>query len=78
MAAAGSRVQRMDESVFICALGAATPIGRDPWSSAAAVRGGISGFGEHPYLVDRAGEPMCVAAALMGWPLRVTSGPGSA
>ncbi len=49
--------------VFIAALGASTPIGRDAWSSAAAVRAGISGFAQHPYMIDTAGEPMRVAPA---------------
>src|SRR6185503_18360614 len=40
-----------------------TPVGRDAWSSAAAVRAGISGFAQHPYMVDTAGEPMQVAPA---------------
>lgn len=53
----------MSEPVFLAAMGAVTPIGRDAWSSAAAVRAGVSGFGEHPYMVDTAGNPMRVAAA---------------
>jgi len=50
-------------SVHVLALGASTPLGRDPWSSAAAVRAGLSEFSEHPYMLDRAGEPMRVARA---------------
>jgi 3-oxoacyl-[acyl-carrier-protein] synthase-1 len=46
------------EPIHITALGASTPVGRDPWSSAAAVRAGISGISEHPYMVDTVGEPM--------------------
>lgn len=53
----------MGEGVVIVALGASTPVGRDAWSSAAAVRAGISGFGQHPYMIDTAGEPMRVARA---------------
>lgn len=54
----------MDESsVCIVGLGASTAVGRDAWSSAAAVRAGISGFGQHPYMIDTAGEPMIVARA---------------
>ena len=53
----------MSESVVVVALGASTPVGRDAWSSAAAVRAGISGFGQHPYMIDTAGEPMRVAMA---------------
>ena len=51
------------EAVFVVALGASTPVGRDAWSSAAAVRAGISGFTEHPYMDDTEGEPMRVAMA---------------
>ncbi len=51
------------EPIFVCALGASTPIGRDAWSSAAAVRAGISGFTQHPYMIDTAGEPMRAAIA---------------
>lgn len=47
----------------IVSAGASTPVGRDAWSSAAAIRAGISGFGEHPFMADAEGEPMSVAAA---------------
>jgi 3-oxoacyl-[acyl-carrier-protein] synthase-1 len=53
----------MAERVVIVAMGACTPVGRDAWSSAAAVRAGISGFGQHPYMIDTAGEPMRAAIA---------------
>ncbi len=53
----------MAERVVIVALGACTPVGRDAWSSAAAVRAGISGFVQHPYMIDMAGEPMRAAIA---------------
>ncbi len=51
------------EPIYIAALGASTPIGRDAWSSAAAARAGISGFTQHPYMIDTAGEPMRAAIA---------------
>jgi len=51
------------QAVFVVALGASTPVGRDAWSSAAAVRAGISGFTEHPSMTDTVGEPMRVAMA---------------
>lgn len=51
------------EPVYIVSLGASTPVGRCAWSSAAAVRAGISGFEQHPYMIDTAGEPMRVARA---------------
>ncbi|MBS0172641.1 MAG: hypothetical protein JSR64_01240 [Nitrospira sp.] len=53
----------MKDRVVLVAMGASTPVGRDAWSSAAAVRGGVSGFGQHPYMIDTAGEPMRVARA---------------
>lgn len=49
--------------IYVVALGASTPVGRDAWSSAAAVRAGISGFSQHPYMIDSAGEPMRAAIA---------------
>jgi 3-oxoacyl-[acyl-carrier-protein] synthase I len=52
-----------DEAAYLVAFGASTPVGRDAWSSAAAVRAGISGFVEHPYMIDTAGQPMRVAMA---------------
>jgi len=53
----------MGEGAYVVALGATTPVGRDAWSSAAAVRAGISGFAQHPYMIDTAGEAMVVARA---------------
>ena len=50
-------------SIDVIALGACTAVGRDAWSSAAAVRAGISGFTQHPYMIDTAGEPMRAAIA---------------
>lgn len=49
--------------VVIVAMGANTPIGREAWSSAAAARAGISGFGTHPFMVDSCGEPMRAVVA---------------
>lgn len=49
--------------IYIVALGASTPVGRDAWTSAAAVRAGISGFTQHPFMIDTAGEPMHMAIA---------------
>jgi 3-oxoacyl-[acyl-carrier-protein] synthase-1 len=51
--------------VCIAGLGASTAVGRDAWSSAAAVRAGISGFSEHPWAIDSVGEP--VRAAMAPW-----------
>ncbi len=49
--------------VHVAGVGASTPVGRDAWSSAAAVRAGITGFADHPFMIDTAGEPMRVAMA---------------
>jgi 3-oxoacyl-[acyl-carrier-protein] synthase-1 len=49
--------------MLMLGLGARTPIGRTVWASAAAVRAGVCGFREHPYMVDTAGEPMRIASA---------------
>jgi 3-oxoacyl-[acyl-carrier-protein] synthase I len=49
----------------IVAFGASTSVGRDAWSSAAAVRAGIRGFRQHPYMIDTGGEP--VRAAIAPW-----------
>lgn len=53
----------MSEAVFIVGLGACTAVGRSAWASAAAVRAGIAGFTQHPYMIDTAGEPMRAAIA---------------
>lgn len=53
----------MDAPLAIIGLGAATPIGRHVWASAAAARAGVCGFSEHPFMVDSVGEPMRVARA---------------
>jgi len=49
--------------IVLVALGASTAVGRDALSTAAAVRAGVAGFVEHPYMIDTAGEPMRVALA---------------
>ena len=51
------------EAICIVGFGARTPVGLSAPASAAAVRAGISRLGEHPYMIDRAGEPMIVARA---------------
>jgi 3-oxoacyl-[acyl-carrier-protein] synthase-1 len=53
----------MSEDVYIVGLGANTAVGRSAWATAAAVRAGISGFTQHPYMIDTAGEPMRAAIA---------------
>ncbi len=48
-------------SVCIVGVGAQTAVGLTAPSAAAAVRAGIPGFGEHPFMIDQQGEPMIVA-----------------
>ena len=52
-----------NDSVYIVGAGAQTPVGRCVLSAAAAVRCGISAYAEHPFMIDRQGEPMVVARA---------------
>jgi 3-oxoacyl-[acyl-carrier-protein] synthase-1 len=47
--------------IEIVGLGAATPVGRTVWATAAAVRAGISGFAQHSYMVDATGAKVSVA-----------------
>jgi len=51
------------QPVYVVGVGASTPVGRDAWSSAAAVRARISGIAAHPYMIDSTGKPMHVAPA---------------
>ena len=51
----------MSSSVSIVGVGARTPVGLSAPSAAAAIRAGISRLGEHPYMVDKLGEPYMVA-----------------
>lgn len=48
----------MSIPVYIIATGARTPLGVLAAPSAAAYRAGISGMGEHPFMIDRVGDPM--------------------
>ncbi len=50
-----------DESIYIVGAGAQTPVGRYVLAAAAAVRCGISAYAEHPFMIDKHGEPMVVA-----------------
>jgi 3-oxoacyl-[acyl-carrier-protein] synthase-1 len=50
-----------ETDVVIIGLGARTPVGLTPDASAAAVRGAISVISQHPYFVDKTGEPMMMA-----------------
>lgn len=50
-----------NKDVCICGIGARTPLGFSASASAAAVRGSISAIKEHPFLVDKEGEPVALA-----------------
>ena len=54
---------RLNTYNCVIGLGAATPIGRNAWASAAAARAGICGFSTHPFMIDTASEPMRIARA---------------
>ena len=48
----------MAPPVHVVSLGACTPIGRNAASACAAVRAGINGFVQHPFMVDSCSQPM--------------------
>ena len=52
---------RGQKSVVIAGLGARCAVGLSAPAAAAAVHGGISQIAEHPYMLDKVGEPMMVA-----------------
>jgi 3-oxoacyl-[acyl-carrier-protein] synthase-1 len=62
----------VNHDVHIVAIGARTPLGLTAESSIAAVHAGIAGLTEHPFILDRAAEPVRMAQdsqldpALMG------------
>ena len=47
--------------ICIVGIGACTSIGLNAASTAAAVRAGISGFEEHPFMINREGDPYMLA-----------------
>jgi 3-oxoacyl-[acyl-carrier-protein] synthase-1 len=47
----------------VVGVGAQTAVGMTAPASAAAVRAGVTGFGEHPFMIDTAGNKMIVARA---------------
>src|SRR4030042_1140342 len=64
MSAQNAQIQgESDNRVCIVGVGASTAIGMDSPSTCAAVRAGIAGFADHPFMIDRNGEPMVVAMA---------------
>lgn len=48
-------------SIAIVGLGVRCAVGLEARAAAAAVRAGIAGFGDHPYMIDKVGEPIVVA-----------------
>ena len=51
----------LGKEVYLCGVGARTPLGFNAAASAAAVRGAISAIGEHPFFIDKVGEPISMA-----------------
>jgi 3-oxoacyl-[acyl-carrier-protein] synthase-1 len=49
--------------ICVISTGAVTPVGLNAAATAAAVRAGIAGFSEHPYMIDREGDPYVLAMA---------------
>lgn len=49
--------------IVVVGVGAATAVGLSAEASAAAVRAGIPGLKDHPYMIDRRGDPFVVAMA---------------
>ena len=56
-------IRGQSSDIVVAGVGAATPIGRTAAASAAAVRAGIAGFADHPYMIDGRGDPFVVAMA---------------
>lgn len=50
-------------SIYIVGAGAQTSVGRSVLAAAAAVRCNLASFSEHPFVIDKHGEPMVVARA---------------
>lgn len=51
----------MNDSVCIVGIGALTSVGLNSAATAAAVRAGIAGFADHPYMINQEGDPYVVA-----------------
>lgn len=58
-----STIRIQPDAVYVVGVGAQTPVGRNALSAAAAVRCGISAYADHPFMIDKHGEPMVVARA---------------
>ncbi|CAK8712889.1 hypothetical protein GMJAKD_02155 [Candidatus Electrothrix aarhusensis] len=53
----------MDNPLCIVAFGAVTSIGLNAPATAAAARAGVANFTDHPYMIDREGDPYVLAMA---------------
>lgn len=53
----------MNNTICIIGVGAVTSIGFDATATAASARAGIAYFNEHPYMIDRMGDPYVLAMA---------------
>ena len=51
------------QNTYVVGGGACTSIGTTLSASAAAVRAGVATFGDHPFMMDSAGQPMVVSRA---------------
>ncbi|MDY0743287.1 beta-ketoacyl synthase N-terminal-like domain-containing protein [Paucibacter sp. R3-3] len=59
-----------DQRAFVVGVGAVTAVGLSAASTAAAVRAGLNGFGQHAFAVDSAGQAFTVARCPFGDPDR--------
>lgn len=48
-------------AIAIVGIGVRCSVGLQARAAAAAVRAGVTGFGDHPYIIDKVGEPIIVA-----------------
>ncbi len=66
------RLAEPRDAIAVVGIGVRCSVGLQARAAAAAVRAGVTGFGDHPYMIDKVGEPIVVArepsldAALQG------------
>jgi len=56
-----SNVNSLDHSLCVVGIGAMSAVGLDAPANAAAIRAGISNFQEHPFMINREGDPYMLA-----------------
>ena len=56
-------MSRVTDPICVVGIGCCTAVGNDVLSTAAAVRAGIAGFSEHPFMISQDGEPYILAIA---------------